>query len=111
MARHKLAFAARRHRSQRRDGRRLADTPVEEINPADDAPTPSRVAEARELLHEVRQRLSEPERRIADRRAQGRGWPEIAAELGGTADALRMQLTRALDRVTVELGLEESADG
>jgi RNA polymerase sigma-70 factor (ECF subfamily) len=110
MARNKLAFAARRHRYQCRDGRRLANSPVEDVNPAGKTATPSRVAEARELLREVRQRLTEPERRIADLRAQGWGWPQIAAELGGTADALRMQLTRALDRVTLELGLEETTD-
>jgi RNA polymerase sigma-70 factor (ECF subfamily) len=110
MARNKLAFAARRHRYQCRDERRLADTPVEEVNPAGEDPTPSRIAEARELLAQVRQRLGEPERRIAERRAQGWHWAEIAAELGGTADALRMQLTRALDRVTAQLGLEETAD-
>ena len=34
-------------------------------------------------------------------------WAEIARQLGGTPDGRRMQLTRALDRVSGELGLED----
>ncbi len=33
-------------------------------------------------------------------------WADIAAELGGTAQARRMQWTRAIERVARELGLE-----
>ena len=51
-------------------------------------------------------RLSAEERLLVDRRSQGHGWPEIAAELHESAEVLRKRLTRALDRVTRELGLE-----
>jgi len=44
--------------------------------------------------------------RVADLRGQGYEWAEIAAQLGGTAEARRKQLARALDRI--ELALEES---
>ena len=44
-------------------------------------------------------------------RAQGYEWAEIAAHLGGTPQARRKQLTRAADRVTLELRLEETDDG
>ena len=37
-------------------------------------------------------------------------WNEIAAELGGTPDGHRMRLTRALDRVAPELGLDDSGE-
>jgi hypothetical protein len=43
-----------------------------------------------------------PERRL--------GWAEIAAELGGTPDALRVRLARALARITRQLGLGEGPD-
>jgi len=43
----------------------------------------------------------------ADQRAQGRSWTEIAEQAGGAPDALRMQLLRAIDRVSRELRLEE----
>ncbi len=106
MARKKLAAAARRHRALRRDGRRLEATPVDTLGIVGGGPPPCRVVAGRELLEEVRRRLSDEERDLADRRAQGAGWAEIAGELGGTVDGRRMQLTRALDRVSRELGLE-----
>ena len=43
--------------------------------------------------------------------APDRSWPDIAAELGGTPDARRKQLARALDRVAAELGLEDELGG
>jgi len=51
--------------------------------------------------------LIEEERKLADQRALERPWHEIAPEMSGNPDALRMQLTRALGRVTQELGLAE----
>jgi hypothetical protein len=60
-----------------------------------------------ELLREFRMRLSDRERKLADLRASGRSWSEIAAEMGEDADALRMRLTRAVDRVVRELRLED----
>jgi hypothetical protein len=61
----------------------------------------------RELLHEFRRRLTEEERHLAEQRSHGRSWNAIAQEFGKPADALRMQLNRAIDRVTQELGLYE----
>jgi hypothetical protein len=65
----------------------------------------------RDLLEALRCRLTPEERELADRRGAGQGWAEIAAALGGTANARRMQLQRAIDRVASELGLEEDAEG
>jgi ECF sigma factor len=107
MTRNKVGMVARRERSQRRDNRRVGAHGVEEIDPAGAAPTPSRVVASRELLVRVRQLLQDEERRLADLRAEGQEWIAIAAALGGTADGRRMQLTRALDRVMQQLGLEE----
>ena len=57
-----------------------------------------------------RRHLTEEEQRLAELRGQGCTWPEIAARLGGNPQARRRQLTRALDRVTQHLGLEEVSD-
>jgi hypothetical protein len=65
------------------------------------------VVAAEELLRELRARLSREEQAIADLRVAGRSWAEVARELGGTADARRMQFQRAADRVGRELGLED----
>jgi RNA polymerase sigma-70 factor (ECF subfamily) len=107
MARRKLAFHARTQRAGRRDVRRVETPDNNAWDGASPDPTPSRVAAGRELLDEVRRRLTEEERQLADRRALGQEWADIAAELGGTAQARRKQLSRALDRVAEQLGLDE----
>ena len=55
-------------------------------------------------------RLSDEERRLMELRHQGQDWAAVAAELGGSPEALRKKLTRAVDRVAGELGLDEEAD-
>jgi RNA polymerase sigma factor (sigma-70 family) len=108
MARNKLASEARRQHRQRRDDRRVVPGGGDELaEVATRDPSPSRYAAGKDLLHRVRASLNDEERQIADLRGQGLGWPEIAVQLGGTADARRMQLTRALERVSRELGLDE----
>ena len=108
MARKKLLFQVRKQRAQCRDVRRL-----EPIAQADGVavaadPSPSRQYEAQDLLHNFQQRLTPEERQLAELRAQGREWPDIAAQLGGTPSARRKQLTRAVDRVARDLGLDET---
>jgi RNA polymerase sigma-70 factor (ECF subfamily) len=105
MARNKLHNHALHQRAARRDYRRLQEAgphPPEFVDPRGG---PSQVAADRELLQEVRRRLSEEERQIAEQRAQGRSWLEIAAEVGGSPDGLRMRLHRAIERVSHEVGL------
>jgi RNA polymerase sigma-70 factor (ECF subfamily) len=106
MARHKLASAARRQCTRRRDQRRTvggADALAQATAPD---PSPSRVAAGKELLEAVRRQLSAEERQLAELRGQGLAWADIAARLGGTAHARCVQLTRALDRAARALGLE-----
>ena len=71
---------------------------------------PAEQAAARELLAKVRGRLSDEERQLAEMRGRGDSWAEIAAALGGSAEALRKRLARALDRVLRQLGLDEDGD-
>ena len=105
MARSKLAAQFRRQQAQRRDRRRLQPVEDEGQLPAK-TPTPSQQIEAKDLLSEVHRRLSPEERRIAELRQQGHDWAALADQVGGSPDGVRMRLTRALDRVTRELGLE-----
>jgi RNA polymerase sigma-70 factor (ECF subfamily) len=108
ITRRKVAFQARKHRSQRRDHRRVLRSGLEDVEVCDHAPPPDRLAEGQNLLREVRERLTEEERQLADLRGEGHSWPEIAAIVGGNAEARRKQLTRALDRVSAALGLDEA---
>jgi RNA polymerase sigma-70 factor (ECF subfamily) len=109
MARNKVAFQARKQKQQRRDYRRVMGAEVDELDALENGPGPSQLAASRDLLRAVRDRLTEDERQVADRRAERRTWAEIAAELGGTPEARRKQLGRALDRVSRDLGLGEDA--
>jgi RNA polymerase sigma-70 factor (ECF subfamily) len=104
MTRNEVIHQVRRHSADRRDYRRLvAHDPTYLEGRWAESPSPSRLVAGRELLDEFRRRLSEEERRLADLRAQGCEWAEIAAKLGGTPEARRKQLTRALDRVAQQL--------
>jgi RNA polymerase sigma-70 factor (ECF subfamily) len=107
IARNKVAFQARRQRAKRRDHRRNLAGEAANVEAVANSPSPSRQLAGEELLREFRDRLTEQERCLADLRAQGRQWAEIAAEVGGTPQALRKQLARAVERVIKELGLEE----
>jgi RNA polymerase sigma-70 factor (ECF subfamily) len=106
MTRNKLAYQVRKQRAKSRDCRRLADVPVQQVEAEAAGPGPGEVAAGREALEQFRARLSAEERQLADLRAQGRAWAEIARCMGGTPQARRMQLARAADRVARELGLE-----
>jgi RNA polymerase sigma factor (sigma-70 family) len=108
MAHNKVASQARRQKARPADRRRVDGADLETT--ATEGADPGRLAAGRDLLAEVRRRLNAEERQVADLRSQGRSWPEVAAELGGSPDSWRMQLARALDRVTRELGLEEKGN-
>jgi DNA-directed RNA polymerase specialized sigma24 family protein len=105
MARNKVAAQARKQGAARRDFRKTEGLAGAEAAPAA-GDTPRQVVASEELLCEFRARLREEERRVADLRANGRGWTDIATEVGGTPDGRRVQFRRALERVAQELGLE-----
>jgi RNA polymerase sigma-70 factor (ECF subfamily) len=110
IARHKVTNQANRQQADRRDYRReqvLGDMGGELQAAQSD---PAEQAEARELLAQVRERLSDEERQLAEMRGRGDSWAEIAAAVGGSAEALRKKLARALDRVLHQLGLDEGGD-
>ena len=110
MTRNKVAFQVRRQRASRRDTRSNDSRPVDEIEVASPSPGPSELASDHDLVEVVRARLCEEERRLADLRAEGWGWPEIAGRLGGTAQARRVQLARAVSRVARSLNLGGAGD-
>ncbi len=108
MARNKLASQARKQHAARRDQRRVVSGEQQEVAARDDSP--SQQVAGRELFLKAQQLLSPEEQRLVELRKEGLEWNEIAERVGGNAVALRKQLSRAMDRVTRELGLEESAD-
>ena len=106
MARHKAIDRVRRERAGRRDlERRNEDSEAYAQATAADA-SPSEQVAGRELLVEFRKRLSPEELELADLRAEGREWAEIAKDRNESAEALRKRLARGLDRVAQQIGLE-----
>jgi RNA polymerase sigma-70 factor (ECF subfamily) len=108
MARNKLSDQARREQAECRDNRRVEAGGVDERPLASQGESPSQVVAGKEMVQEFRKRLTEEERYVADQRALGREWTELAAELGVGAEALRKKFGRAINRVARELGLAES---
>jgi RNA polymerase sigma-70 factor (ECF subfamily) len=107
MARNKLASQARLYYQDRRDVRRMSKRMGGKLDTVADDPSPSQVVAGRELLERFRECLTEEERRLVLRRNQGQSWAEIATEMGGSPNARCQQLTRAVDRVAQQLGLDE----
>src|SRR3954469_2432124 len=108
MARNKLASQARRQHAARRDRRRDDEGGDEGGRFVASGPGPCEVVAARDLLQEVRRRLTCDERRLLELRDEGRDWAAIAGQLGGTPESVRKKLARAVDRVAQELGLDDA---
>jgi RNA polymerase sigma factor (sigma-70 family) len=104
MAYHKLIDMVRR--------KQLPEPPREDAReePRDRADSPSDEAMYRELLQLFRERLSADERELADLRAAGTKWADIAGRFGAQPEALRKKLDRAVQRVARSLGIEYGAE-
>jgi RNA polymerase sigma factor (sigma-70 family) len=107
MARNKLNFQIRKQRAKRRDHRRAQALDPAVFDPVGPDQSPSRMVAGEELLQEFRRRLTDEEKQLAEMRAQGQEWAFIAEVLGGTPQARRKQLERAISRIASELGLDE----
>lgn len=110
MVRNKVTDHARRQTAERREMGRTDGTPVEEMSLSAGEDTPSQIVSARELAQEALERFAPDERTIVNRRSNGQSWEEIATELGGSPEAFRKKMTRAIDRVAKEMQLGEVAD-
>ena len=96
MAQHKLASQARSQHRQKRDVNRT-NLISESIDCLMDQgqETPSAIVSGKELMAVMESKLSPEERRVAELRRAGLSWADVATQLGGTAQARRMQMTRA----------------
>ena len=110
MARNKLRDHVARQRAGRRDVRRLEAGGAAALEGVPGSgETPSQVVAGRELLEKLRGLLTPEERYLAEQRADGREWADLAREKGEEPDALRKRLRRAVGRAARQLGLEEVA--
>lgn len=107
MGRNKLLMQVRHHTAQRRGAGLPQGEPP---SVADPQPGPEQVVAARDLLATLLGRLGNDERLLAERRARGQTWAEIAADLGGTPQGHRMKLSRAIEDLAPGLGLSSAED-
>jgi RNA polymerase sigma-70 factor (ECF subfamily) len=68
--------------------------------------SPSQQVALQDLVEEARRRLTPDERRIQELRQHGLEWAEIAAQVGGSPEALRKRFTRAVTLVAEQLGVD-----
>jgi RNA polymerase sigma factor (sigma-70 family) len=106
MARNKLAMQVRSQHQQRRDVRRMTSMSEAWQVPSDKAPGPEQQAVHRDLLSQAYALMDPEVRQIADCRAGGTEWEEIASRMGGTAEARRKQFRRAMDEIAQTLQIE-----
>jgi RNA polymerase sigma-70 factor (ECF subfamily) len=104
MARNRLVSRARRERRLIRDVRRLAPDPDVLANVADRNASPSEIACKNEQLAQLEASLTDEEHQIFKLRSEGLSWDEVAARLGGSGQARRMQLSRGIERLERQLG-------
>jgi RNA polymerase sigma-70 factor (ECF subfamily) len=107
MARNKLANRVHHEQAGRRDHRRVTAGKAGELRAVAPGSSPSDQVAAKELLQETRRRLSPAARRVLELRDQGLDWAAIAAELGGSPEALRKAFDRAVHRIARQLGLDQ----
>jgi RNA polymerase sigma factor (sigma-70 family) len=108
MAHNKICNHAEQQKAARRDHRR--NHPDGEVvdQVADPASSPSSVVATKDFLQQIRSYLSEEEWHLMDLRfCQECSWEEVAAQVGGQVDAVRMRVHRALARVRSQMKLEE----
>ena len=106
MACNKLAMHTRSEYRQRRDVRRAAQLPVEFPESPLRASQPVKQLADRDLLKQAFELMDPQVREMADSRAEGAGWTDIASKFGGTPGARRKQFRRAMDRIAETLQVE-----
>lgn len=105
-ARNTVIDRTRKELAGKRDQRRLQVGASEALAQfARNVNTPSQDVAKNEILSQIQSALNSDERYLVEQWQSGRTWEELAKELGRQPDAIRKQMSRALDRVARELKL------
>jgi RNA polymerase sigma factor (sigma-70 family) len=100
VARNRLHEQRRRERATKRGGDRLREVdPAALDHLAGDNPNIAARAADRELLAWLMAQMTPDQRLVAERRAAGEEWADIARDMGTTAEALRKRFRRGLDAI------------
>lgn len=74
-----------------------------------DGPGPRTETELKEMLANVRSKLTVIELEVADLRGAGLSWEEVAQRIGGSPDGHRKRLERAIQRVRDEMASDHDS--
>jgi RNA polymerase sigma-70 factor (ECF subfamily) len=107
MAHNQVLQHFRRQQAARRGGPGAGHSSAFSFEPVDPRPGPTTMVAEQDLLDAFRSRFTEEERRIAAERAEGSTWAQIAARAGEQPDAVRIRMSRALDRIARQLCLDD----
>lgn len=110
MVRNKVTDYARRSQAQRRKVTRELKQDVGELEGTmliDPQPSVASLFAAKDIADEFRRRMTDDEQEILERRLKDLNWEEIGKAQNANADAIRKKFTRAIDRIAVELGIDD----
>jgi RNA polymerase sigma factor (sigma-70 family) len=105
MAQNKVIDYARREKRHRHD-QHIDPRSLDQVA-GQPAESPSELAERQELEAIMSARLTPEERYLCEQKSSGRSWKEIATQVGGHPDALRMKWQRAQAKLVDRFGLKE----
>lgn len=111
MVRNKVVSKKRRRTLETRDDVRFRLNERLAANRAGSEQTPSAWLVYDELVRVAEGMLSPDERQLIALRKQGLAWNEIGLRLGDDPECLRKRLSRTVDQVIEQLGLEEMHRG
>jgi hypothetical protein len=94
----------------RRERHRFADL-GDVAEPVSHELPPGKEVEDRDFIAAIRSRLDEKDLRLFDLSQQGRTWRQVADEIGGHPDTLRIQLRRSVASALADIREGERRDG
>ncbi len=107
IANKKFLMLQRREKAAKRDRRITVSLSDPMGVPSDEISVAKHFAQE-ELLKEVARRFTSQEHELFRQRSAGKSWESISAQLGEDSGTLRQRLSRAINRVAVELKLEDA---
>lgn len=111
MARNKVVSVTRQEYRHRRDVRRITSSDTQQLNNLHkETETPSVILAGKELLMRAAELMNHEEKKISALRAAGLSWDQVAQDIGGTAQARRIQFARTMRRVLNQLGIDQDLD-
>ena len=107
VARNKIESQFRTHLAKKRDIRKTVSSSQEFDFHVSTDESPSEIISTFDFVQSVLSKMSEEEKRIVQRRAQGATWDELAKELATRGDTMRKRHAKVAARILKELDVDD----